>query len=100
MIVGEILLMKEKGERLNHAYVAGRNRKLTVAAVSHFGSWRKAVEAAGINYLEECISLDWTDRDIIEGIQKLKVDGADLISSIACERNRRLFRAGVNRWRD
>jgi len=99
MIVERILEMEKKGKKLNHGAAVGSNRNLVAAAVRHFGSWRAALEAAGIDYKEVCgTTLNWTREDVVGEIKKLKEEGADLVSTVVCRVNERLFSAGVSRF--
>jgi len=99
MIVEKIRDMEKKGAKLNHAAAAQKDRNLVAAAMRHFGSWRAALEAAGINYKDVCgTTLNWTEDDVSGEIKRLNVDGADLVSTVMCRENSRLFRAGVARF--
>jgi hypothetical protein len=43
-----------------------------------FGSWRKAIEAAGLNYDEVVQRQKWTPEKIIAEIKRLYMEGKDL----------------------
>jgi hypothetical protein len=58
LIVDEVLILKQRGIRLNSKTVRILRRDLHDAAYAYFGSWGQAVEAAGFSYRQE--SINWT----------------------------------------
>jgi hypothetical protein len=78
-------LYEEKGpEEIKSAWK--NHPKLFRKARHRFGSWQKAVEAAGLNYTEIVKRRKWTKEDIIEAIRKLYAEGKDLrISAVQRE---------------
>jgi hypothetical protein len=70
--------MYEAGLDLNYAYIAQEQVALLRAATRYFGSWRLAVEFAGLNYDDIRRYKTW-DRDrILERIRELYEKGEDL----------------------
>ena len=51
-VIEKIISMKENNEPLNAVSITKNDVKLYGAARTHFGSWAKAVEAAGLDYNE------------------------------------------------
>ena len=98
MIVEGICAKWKMGEKLSYAAVSKSDRNLVAAAVRHFGSWKEAVTAAGLDYMEVCRNLKWTAEDVIKEIWRLKGNGENLVSTVICHGNERLFRAGVSRF--
>jgi len=90
--------MYKAGERLDAAGIMENDRRLLYAGDRHFGTWRDAVIAAGIDYMEVCVNLKWTEDDVIGEIQRTKADGGALVSTVVCRVNERLFSAGVSRF--
>lgn len=74
----EILRLYEKGENLNYAAVAQEQVALLRAATRYFGSWRSAIESAGLDYDAIRRYKIWSRDRIIERIQELHVQGEDL----------------------
>ena len=70
--------MFEVGENLNYATVAQEQVALLRAATRYFGSWRIAVEFAGLNYDDIRRYKTWSRSRIVERIQELHNNGEDL----------------------
>ena len=70
--------MFETGENLNYAHIAQDQVALLRAATRYFGSWRLAVEYAGLNYEDIRRYKTWTRDRILERIQELHAKGEDL----------------------
>lgn len=77
-IGNEIHRMFESGENLNYANVAQDQVALLRAATRYFGSWRAAVEFAGLNYDDIRRYKTWSRDRIVERIQELHQQGEDL----------------------
>ena len=78
-IIVHIQGLHGRGEDLSYSYIASEKQGLLSAAHYHFGSWRKAVEAAGINYDKSVRRIPrWTKERIIETIRAARKDGVDL----------------------
>lgn len=74
----EIRRMYEAGENLNYAAIAQEQVALLRAATRYFGSWRAAVEYAGLNYDDIRRYKSWNRDRILERIQELHSKGEDL----------------------
>jgi len=78
-IVGCIQELRKKGADLSYNSMARREQGLLAAANYHFGSWGKAVDAAGVDYAREVRRIPkWSQEAIIEAIQAAHAQGADL----------------------
>jgi hypothetical protein len=77
-IGSEILRMFNTGEDLNYASIAQNHVALLRAATRYFGSWRAAVEYAGLNYEDIRKYKMWSRERILERIRDLHAAGADL----------------------
>ena len=77
-IASEINRLSESGEDLNYAHIAQEHVALLRAATRYFGSWRLAVEFAGLSYDEIRRYKTWTRERILDRIQQLSADGEDL----------------------
>lgn len=70
--------MFESGENLNYANVAQEQVALLRAATRYFGSWRVAVEFAGLNYDDIRRYKTWSRDRIVERTRELHEKGEDL----------------------
>ena len=68
---------KESGD-LNYANIAQNEVALLRAATRYFGSWRAAVEYAGLDYEQIRRYKTWTRDRILERIRQLHAEGQDL----------------------
>jgi|YNPNPStandDraft_1061719.scaffolds.fasta_scaffold26669_2 hypothetical protein len=90
LIIAEIRRLHSTGSDITQSRVEAIDSKLTSAAVRYFGSWRAAVEAAGIDYSEVAALgkqrrvskiKKWTNERILEEIRRLYEAGEDLSSA-------------------
>jgi hypothetical protein len=78
-IVRLIKKLKRGGEDLSYNRMARTHQGLLAAANYHFGSWGKAVEAAGLDYANEVRRIPkWTKEKILDAIRVAHKSGADL----------------------
>lgn len=77
-IAFEIVRMFSSGENLNYANIATEQVALLRAATRYFGSWRGAVEFAGLNYDDIRRYKSWSKDRIIARIRELYDQGEDL----------------------
>lgn len=77
-VISAIQVEFASGRPLNYSNTEKRIPSLLRAAERVFGSWSKAVEAAGINYEDVCLYRTWSREKIIERIQEWYRKGADL----------------------
>lgn len=77
-IAMEILSLYAEGAPLHYGSMAREHPVLLRAAHRHFGSWRSAVEFAGLSYDEVKRYRTWTRARILARIQELHRQGVDL----------------------
>ncbi len=77
-IANEIVRMHNRGEDLNYATIAQEQVALLRAATRYFGSWRTAVEYAGLDYEDIRKYKMWSKERILERIRELHAQGEDL----------------------
>ena len=77
-IAYEIQRLFQSGENLNYASIAAEEVALLRAATRYFGSWRNAIEYAGLDYDDIRRYKTWTRDRILERIQELHTAGEDL----------------------
>lgn len=70
--------MQKEGEDLNYANIAQNQVALLRAATRYFGSWRAAVEYAGLDYEQIRRYKTWTRDRILQRIRELHAEGQDL----------------------
>src|SRR5947209_13116210 len=76
----------KKGEDLSYNRLARKQQALVSSAAYHFGSYRGAVEAAGIDYAAVTRRPRWTKQAIIALIKKARRSGEDLHWSAVTKR--------------
>jgi hypothetical protein len=74
----EILRMYQTRQPLNYGDVQKSNLRLLRAATRHFGSWKNAVEYAGLDYDSIRRYKIWTPERIVEQIREYHREGKDL----------------------
>src|SRR5438270_13293112 len=77
-IVRTLKKLHKAGEDLSYNALARKRQPLVSAAAYHFGSYRKAVERAGIDYASVTRRPRWTKLAIIGLIKKARKNGEDL----------------------
>lgn len=77
-IAMEILGLYANGEAINYSNIAQEHPTLLRAACRHFGSWRSAVEFAGLSYEDVRKYHVWTKTRIINRIKELYHQNVDL----------------------
>lgn len=92
-IVRTLRQLHRKGEDLSYNRLARSVQALVSAAAYHFGSYRKAVEAAGIDYAEVTRRPRWSKPAIIRLIKQARREGEDLHWSSVTRRRDELGRA-------
>lgn len=101
-IVAQIKLLHSQGEKLNSGIVRKTQGKLYSSAYYHFGGWKKAVEAAGIDYQSVSIRTfsgprkTWTKALVISEIKRLHKSGEDINVCAVNENHSKLYYAAGN----
>lgn len=92
-ILDEIRKLYKKNVELSYNALAKKNQKLLSAAAYHYGSYRAAVEKAGIPYAEVLRRPRWTKQIIIQLIKDARKKGEDLHWAAVTQRRDELGRA-------
>jgi hypothetical protein len=74
----EILRIYAAGEELNYGSVQKKHLKLLRAATRYFGSWKEAIEFAGLDYDQIRRYRVWTEDKILDTIRKYHREDKDL----------------------
>lgn len=77
-IIAEIKRLHEANEELYYSKAEDNHLNLVRAAGWHFGTWRRAVEAAGIDYESLSRYQRWNKQRIVERIRQLHAQGKEL----------------------
>jgi hypothetical protein len=78
LVIEEIRSWQEVGKPLYSHYMRQNYQELLAAGIRYFGTWRTAIEAAGIPYDSVRKYRDWSKERIVETIKRLEKDGMDL----------------------
>ncbi|VVM07282.1 homing endonuclease associated repeat-containing protein [Methylacidimicrobium tartarophylax] len=78
ILLREIRAWHRQGRPLYSHYMRQHFQELLAAGIRYFGSWGKAVEAAGLSYAEVRRYQRWSKKSIVERIRLLHAQGADL----------------------
>ncbi|MCY0908917.1 MAG: helix-turn-helix domain-containing protein [Sulfobacillus thermotolerans] len=97
-IIAEIQSYAERGQPLYAHHMRSQNNKLVSAATYYFGSWSRALEAAGFNAEAVRASIPWSAERVQTLLQDAYASGADLRDSSARFWNRALYRAACDHF--
>lgn len=100
-IIQEIRELHSRGVDLSfRAMALSQHNAMVYAAIrpKYFGSWKAALEAAGLESEEIYRYRSWEETDILEEIRRLKVEGADLSSKAMDESSNRLIATARRRF--
>jgi len=92
-IIQTLKQLHQEGKPLSYNALAKKKQSLVSAAAYHFGSYRRAVERAGIAYAEVLRRPRWSKQHIIAVIKKAKREGLDLHWSSVTKRRDELGKA-------
>src|SRR6266576_2030699 len=92
-IKAELKRLHRGGANLSYNALAKKKQSLVSAAAYHFGSYRRAVEAAGIDYAHVIRRPRWTKQGIIQLIKNARRKGDDLHWAAVTKRRDELGRA-------
>ena len=92
-IVSELARLHQSGDELSYNRMSRANQSLVSAAAYHFGSYRDAVIAAGIDYAEVSRRPRWTRENVVEAIRDASRKGDDLNWSSVTRRGDDLAKA-------
>jgi superfamily I DNA/RNA helicase len=97
-IVKQIHELKARGEPLNVSAAEVKHGGLVGAAAAYFGSWRRAIEAAGLNYLRIKRQKEWSKEEIVSEIKRMRREGVDLRTTIPVRKKYRTLHAAAIRY--
>jgi hypothetical protein len=97
-IAREIKDLKKAGKPLHYSAAETSYGGLVGAANAHFGSWRKAIEAAGIDYTKVKRQKEWSRSEIAREIKRMKKEGVNLSTTIPVRAKYRILHAAAIRY--
>ena len=92
-IAQELRKLEKSGASLSYLSLQKRKQPLISAAAYHFGSYKKAVQFAGIDYADVSRRPRWTKQTIIAEIKKARRGGRELHWSAVTRKKDELARA-------
>lgn len=92
-ILSELAGLHRAGQDLSYNRLSRANQSLVSAAAYHFGSYRDAVTAAGIDYAEVSLRPRWTKENVVDAIRSARSRGDDLNWSSVTRRGDDLAKA-------
>lgn len=93
IIIMSILDLKNQNNSLTSSDIQKNNMPLFQASCRIFGSWKNAVEAAGINYKEIKKQREWEENLIKEELTRIKNEENNLAVTTVIKRNPSLYQA-------
>jgi hypothetical protein len=92
-ILAELRRLSRTGARLSYVAMTQSHQSLVSAAAYHFGSYRQAVEAAGLDYAALRARPRWNKQNVIALLKQARRGGEDLHWSAVSKRRDALGRA-------
>ncbi len=77
-IIEEIRQLNVAGDELNYSSAEENHLNLVRAAAWHYGTWKRAIETAGLSYDDISKYRRWNKERIIAGIREYQAAGGDL----------------------
>jgi hypothetical protein len=97
-VIALIRARRRAGEPLNIKAVEKAHGTLVTQAFDHFGSWRKAIEAAGLDYSRIKKHKEWSKPVIVSELRRLHDAGVNLSTTIEARAKHRKLIAAVYRY--
>ena len=77
-IIEEIRQLNAAGDELNYSSAEENHLNLVRAAAWHYGTWKRAIETAGLSYDDVSKYRRWSRERIVKGIREYQAAGGDL----------------------
>ncbi len=97
-IVSQIRELKAEGRPLHVSAAEKEYCGLVGAATMYFGSWRKAIQAAGLDYSRIKQQKEWSKKAIVREIRRLHRQGMPLGTTIPVREKYRILHAAAVRY--
>ena len=93
-----ILELYKAGEPLNVSAMEKNQSGLVSAAIMYFGTWRKAVESAGLDYSKIKRQKEWSKKEIVREIRRLHREKMKLDTTMVVRQQYRTLHAAAVRY--
>ncbi len=92
-IIIRITLIYKEGGDISDSHLKKFNNSLLKAGINHFGNWRNAVEASGIDYnlVLKCVPYKWNKNNVIDEIKRLAAIGEELTDTNISKNHAKLY---------
>jgi hypothetical protein len=97
-IVAQIRELEAEGEQLFVSAAEVKHGGLVGAAAVYFGSWRQAIEAAGFDYRKIKRQKEWSKKEVVAEIRRMRREGMELCTTIPVRRRYRILHAAAVRY--
>ncbi len=97
-VVERIRELHRAGASLNVSAAEREHGGLVGAASAYFGSWRKAISAAGLDYSQIKRQRDWSRAAVIREIRRVRRTGLNLATTIPVRAKYRILHAAAVRY--
>lgn len=97
-IVDRIRELAQEGKPLHVSHAERNYRGLVGAATMYYGSWRKAIHAAGFDYGKIKRQKEWSKKEIVREIRRLRREGVKLSTTIEVRAKYRILHAAAVRY--
>jgi hypothetical protein len=97
-IIAMLRQVRREGGDVSYVGLAAKNFPLVAATKTWFGGYRKALEAAGIEFVDVARARAWTKEEVLSGIKAARKAGLTLTGVAARRRNSRHYLAAVRNF--
>ena len=97
-IVARIRELKAAGEPLYVSAAEVKHGGLVGAAAAYYGSWRQAINSAGLDYLKIKRQKEWSKREVVVEIKRMRAQAVDLSTTIPVRIKYRTLHAAAVRY--
>ncbi len=97
-IVARIRELEAAGEPLYVSAAEVKHGGLVGAAAVYFGSWRQAINAAGLDYMKIKRQKEWSKGEIVAEIKRMRREGVELRTTIPVRKKYRTLHAAAIRY--
>lgn len=97
-IVAQLRALKKAGKPLHVSAAEDLYGGLVGATTVYFGSWRKAIEAAGFDYTKIKRQKEWSKKAVASEIKRMRREGVNISTTIAVREKYRILHAAAIRY--
>ncbi len=97
-VIAQIKELHAAGEPLHVSHVERSHGGLVGAATAHFGSWARAIEAAGLDYSRIRRQRAWSKASVLDEVRRMHQQGMALATTAEVRRRYRTLHAASVRY--